>query len=155
MKTKRLIVCCLLILAIYSCEKKENFSNIELSGKWFQKLPWDTTAMIHKEYYFKPDATLEILASVVDNKSNETKGYVSKTTGTYSYKGDSLILKDQKVLSTGSHTYKDLDDLHYTYTSARTAYKPVYNASKDTLILVFHCPIFADCTPFPRLTRNK
>lgn len=154
MKTKRIIVSCLLILAIYSCKKKEN-TTIELSGKWFAKLPWDTTATLNQEYYFKPDATLEIIASVVDNKSKETKGYVSKVTGTYSYKGDSLILRDQKVISTGSHTYKDLNDLNYTYTLARSAYKPIYNSTKDTLILVFHCPIFADCTPFPRLTRTN
>ena len=154
MKTKRIIVACFLILGIYACKKKET-TNIEMSGKWFENIPWDADLVLHREYDFKQDGTLEILASIIDNTSNETKGYVSKTEGTYSFKGDSLILKDQKVFSTGSHSYKNLNELTYSYTWEKTSYKPVYNTAKDTLTLRFNCPPNADCTPHPRLTRTK
>jgi hypothetical protein len=154
MKTKRIIVACFLILGLYACKKKEN-TTIDLSGKWFENSVWDTNLMLHKEYEFKQNGTLEIVASVMDNTSNETRGYVSKTEGTYSFKGDSLILKDQKVFSTGSHSYKNLNELNYSHTWERTSYKPVYNATNNTLTLQFNCPPNADCIPYPKLKKMK
>lgn len=154
MKIKSILLVSFLILSVYGCKKNES-ANFEVSGKWFQNVPWDTNQVLFQEYDFKQDGTLEILASVIDSASKERKGYVSKSVGIYHLKGDSLILKDQKVFATGSHTYKKLNELTYQVTYQRTAYKPIYNATKDTLTLRFNCPPNADCIPYPRLTRVK
>lgn len=143
-------------MGVYACKKNDSIdtSIVNLSGKWLQEGKWSDNFMFQEIYHFKTNQTFEITRSVIDSGTKEIKGYVTKTTGTFDFKGDSLILADSKFYSVKSHTYKNLAELEYITTYKRQSYKTVYT-HRDTLILRFLCPINANCVPYPKMTRLK
>lgn len=157
MKVKKLIIASLLIMGFYACEKDNTLdaATVNISGKWFQERTWDDSLIFQEVYDFKTNRTVQITGSVIESGSNKIQGYVKQLTGTFNFKGDSLILKDLKLYSVRTHTYKKLEELDSLTTYKRESYKVTYNTDKDTLTLEFYCPPNADCVPNPQLTKLK
>ncbi|HXH99659.1 MAG TPA: hypothetical protein VNI52_05300 [Sphingobacteriaceae bacterium] len=158
MKFGKLIIASLLLTAFYSCKKNDSSdkADLNITGKWFYELKRDDKLIFQDIYDFKTDETVEITRGVIDSATMEIKGYVNRSTGSFDFKGDSLILQDLKVYSVNAYGYKKLEELKYTTTYKRNSYKVIYNTNKDTITLQFHCPVNADCVPYPILSRvNK
>ncbi|HEY0054241.1 MAG TPA: hypothetical protein VGB63_02700 [Pedobacter sp.] len=108
-----------------------------------------------EDYNFKKDGRLEIIKSVIDFTTKEVKGYQSRQTGTFGFQSDSIIFRNMKHYWSGGFDPKRLDELTYSGTTLRMAYKPVYSGDRAQVTLLFNCPPFASCIPYPKLTRVK
>ena len=155
MKFITLLLFIVLINILSACKKSTKTPVTNISGEWFQQRQREGNLVNLETFNFKSDQSVDITWSVVDTIANQTKGYVRRQTGAYSYKGDSVILENMKSYSVGSYTYKKLEELEYINTEKRFAYKIAFNKNKDLLTLEFSCPPYADCIPHPKLKRVK
>ncbi|HEY0056870.1 MAG TPA: hypothetical protein VGB63_16080 [Pedobacter sp.] len=154
MKPRTLIAAVVISLSFFACKKERIVFN-EIHGKWFQERLQDDNSGFREEYNFQKDGKMEIIRSRVDKSTNIVTGYYSRASGTFSIKSDSVILKDMKSYSSGGNGPKPLNELTYSSTFPRMAYQAVYSEDKAQVTLYFYCPPFANCIPYPKLTRVR
>ncbi|HEY0055016.1 MAG TPA: hypothetical protein VGB63_06645 [Pedobacter sp.] len=153
MKSKTLIVASIAALSLFAC-KKERILNNEIYGKWFQERIHDKH-ISREDYNFTRDGKVEIVRSLLDKSSKNLKGYYSKEIASFSVEADSIILKNIENYWSGGDGVKPLNELTYSSTSSRMAYKAVYSEDKAQVTLLFYCPLSASCIPYPKLTRVR
>lgn len=151
MKIRTFLSIIILAIALSAC-KKDPSASVAISGKWFQEWSYDDSLVYREVFDFKDDRMLERTTSLSTQK-NQLKGYTSREIGRYSFKGDSLIIKNSKYFSSYPDRLKKLEELQYLYTNKHASYQVVYSANKDTLTLRRGCNDGSDCFPNPKLTR--
>jgi hypothetical protein len=155
MELRDILSLMILFFSLSAC-KKESAAGNEIYGKWFQD-----RQSFHEVFDLRQDGVVEIITSVIDRTNNKILGYVSRSTGSYSLKGDSVIIKDLKIYIQLINGYtppeykKSIEELPYSATINRTAYRPVFSENNRVLTLLFNCASNADCVPYPKLSRVK
>lgn len=145
-----------LLIGFSACKKErsDEAAFLAISGKWFQERNWSDDIILREVYEFRNDHTFERTAAAIDKTDGKIKGYINKTTASFSIKEDSLVLKGLKMYGVKTYGYKKLEELESISEYNKQSYKTVFSADKDTLTLLFYCPPNANCI-FPRLTRVK
>lgn len=137
----------LIFFSLSACEKSE-FTNINgLSGIWFMENDWDEGLVYHLEYNFKTDSTIEIMGSIINLETKKIIGYSNKQNGSFTLKGDSIIITSlvQKYALDGGYKEK-IEELDYSHSYARSAMKMGLNAQMNELTLTSPpCLDYADC----------
>ena len=139
-----------LIICTLSCSKDDSDTSSSIAmqhikGEWLRVNTWDDGYIAQGNYKFADDLTVEITGRIYDPKTNEFKGYLSRQTGTYSIKGDSVILTQVKQFVANS-TFNKLEDLEYSRTLPRQALKVTFNALQTELTLSYpKCHPWEDC----------
>jgi hypothetical protein len=139
-----------LIICTLSCGKDDTDSTSiamqRLKGEWLRVNTWDDGYVAHGEYKFSDDLTVEITGRIYDPKTNEFKGYLSRQTGTYSIKGDSVILTQVKQYVSNSILSMRFEDLEFSRTLPRQALKITFNTLQTELTISYpRCHPWEDC----------
>jgi hypothetical protein len=142
-----LALCLFSIIAFNSCRKDKENTAIEqkLFGKWYRENSWDDHQVYHEEYNFTSDHHIEITGTAIASATHELKGYISKRTGTFVIKGDSLIVHNLNIYTNGGVAVNSINQLKFdgtypTYSQKVAFFKP------NLLYLIFPpCGPAADC----------
>ncbi|HEX8376174.1 MAG TPA: hypothetical protein VF602_00040 [Pedobacter sp.] len=154
MKLKTLITGFTLLLSFYACKKDHSVTN-EIYGEWYEERQWDDSLIFRQAYNFRKNGGIVITNSLISSATAKQKGLISRIQGSFSFSGDSLVISNIGYYTSGGEGPKRFEELIYIAQNSRTAYKPVYSQDKSILTLFFNCPDFANCIPFPKLTRVK
>ena len=144
-----LIFAMIAFAVVTGCKKdsSKNNNNNSIVGTWENK-QIDPNASAHSQNFtFKGDGTFETSSTVSDPVTNQLLGYYYKSTGKYVLNDNELSFTNvvyyglpnngsgavpENQLVVGSQTYN-------------SPYSVGFNAKKDSLSMLIHCPPNANC----------
>lgn len=134
---------------IASCKKdsSKNSNNNSLVGTWENKQIYPNASAHSETYTFNGDGTFETSSTVSDAVTNQLLGYFYKSTGKYVLSGDELSFTNvvyYGIPNNGSSAVPE-NQLVLGSQTYNNPYSVGYNAKKDSLSLLIHCPPNASC----------
>ena len=152
MKLKTFIIGLIFLSGFYACKKDHLVTN-KIYGEWYEESQWNDSLFLRRVYNFRRGGGIAITNSIINSATGMKEGLITSTHGNFIFTGDSLIITSIGYYTSGGEVPKKFEELIYVSLNSRDTYKPVYSQDRSILTLFFYCPPFANCSPFPKLTR--
>ncbi|WCT12605.1 hypothetical protein [Mucilaginibacter jinjuensis] len=133
---------------IISCKKDSPKNNNDgLVGTWENRQIYPSATGHSQVFTFSANGTFETHATAFDAVSNQSLGYFYKSTGNYVLNGSDLSFSNivyYGIPNNGSSAVPENQLVVGTQTY-NSPYSVGFNAKRDSLSLLIHCPANANC----------